>query len=138
MHRNRCECHGSSAVTIMNECLVSLYVWHAKEPLPPNAHGWNFIYSRTINVKFLSKPLHIKIENTKRISLKIFSVDENLTFDRFLKHVFFQNLMIENKIEYSVWRDNQLKTTYTLQNTKNEKKSKTHCTYLREYMSMYG
>ena len=35
---NRCECHGSSALTIINGCPVSQQVWHAKEPSLLNGH----------------------------------------------------------------------------------------------------
>ena len=35
---NRCECHRSSRMTIINGCPVSQYVWHPKEPSLLNGH----------------------------------------------------------------------------------------------------
>ena len=35
---NRCECHGSSEMTIINGCPVSQWVWHDKEPTLLNGH----------------------------------------------------------------------------------------------------
>ena len=34
----RCECHGSSEMTIINGCSMSQQVWHAKEPSMINGH----------------------------------------------------------------------------------------------------
>ena len=35
---NRCKCHGSMEMTIINGCPVSQYVWHAKEHSLLNGH----------------------------------------------------------------------------------------------------
>ena len=35
---NRCECHGSTEMTIINGCPLSQYVWHAKELSLFNGH----------------------------------------------------------------------------------------------------
>ena len=35
---NRCECHGSTEMTIINGCPLSQYVWHAKELSLLNGH----------------------------------------------------------------------------------------------------
>ena len=36
----RCECHGSSEMTIINWCPVAQHVWHAKEASLLNGYAW--------------------------------------------------------------------------------------------------
>ena len=46
---NRCDCHGSSEITIINECPMSQQVWHAKKPSLLNDHNHECLMRRNTN-----------------------------------------------------------------------------------------